>query len=113
VVNTIASDIFKTLSESWQIAMDGKNYNDAIVSGISAYLIFREQKNDQIALGALNLIYVAITMLLNSQSVDSQEQCSFCGRSGRDVRLGAGSSAFICFDCVELFGDILRPKKSP
>jgi hypothetical protein len=32
-----------------------------------------------------------------------QRNCSFCGRSPPDVRLGAGPSAFICDGCVDLF----------
>jgi hypothetical protein len=34
--------------------------------------------------------------------------CSFCGRQPPSVRLGAGSSAFICNECVELFSEALK-----
>ena len=33
----------------------------------------------------------------------SQQSCSFCGRSPPEVRLGAGPSAFICEQCVDVF----------
>ncbi len=32
-----------------------------------------------------------------------QRNCSFCGRSPPEVRLGAGPSAFICDRCVDVF----------
>jgi hypothetical protein len=32
-----------------------------------------------------------------------QRICSFCGRSPPEVRLGAGPSAFICEQCVDVF----------
>ncbi len=34
--------------------------------------------------------------------------CSFCDKEEPDVRLGAGHSAFICNECVELFTEIFR-----
>ncbi len=38
----------------------------------------------------------------------SEPSCSFCGKGPPLVRLGAGPSAFICNECVELFSQSLK-----
>jgi RNA polymerase-binding transcription factor DksA len=35
-------------------------------------------------------------------------RCSFCDKQPPSVRLGAGPSAFICNECVELFSEALK-----
>jgi hypothetical protein len=103
------AEIFRIFSDTWQESMDRKDYHDAIATGIAAYLIVREKKNEQIAKGTLNLIHVAITSLLHADGLASGDtSCSFCGRSGSDVRLGAGPNAFICSDCVTTFNEVLN-----
>jgi hypothetical protein len=37
-----------------------------------------------------------------------EPSCSFCGKTPPSVRLGAGPSAFICNECVELFSGALK-----
>jgi hypothetical protein len=37
-----------------------------------------------------------------------EPSCSFCGKKPPSVRLGAGPSAFICNECVELFSQSLK-----
>jgi hypothetical protein len=106
-----SSKIFQIFSDMWQKSMNKKDFHDAITSGISSYLILREKKNEQIARGALNLIHVAIGALLQADGVvTTAASCSFCGRSGSDIRLGAGPDAHICVDCVEIFHRELNGK---
>src|ERR1700730_737698 len=96
-------DVFEACSENWQIALNKKDFHQAIIVAIGGYLYYRDKRDDQISGGCLNLIHVAISQLLqlDNQTVTTNA-CSFCGRSGIEVRLGAGPDAYICSDCVEI-----------
>jgi hypothetical protein len=91
-----------------QLALDA---HGALVAAISSYLLFRELKNDKWVGGSLNLIYVAIAshMDLEHKPDRAKMECSFCGRDGTEVRLGAGPSAFICHDCATTMATVLAP----
>jgi hypothetical protein len=39
--------------------------------------------------------------------------CNFCGKSQNEVKLIAGPTAFICYECVDLCYDIKTQKKEP
>ena len=104
-------DVFETASNRWQDSMDRKDYSAAIKTGIDAYLHYHVAGNEQFSRGALNLIHVAISQLsLLDDSSTSSASCSFCGRRGSEVPLGAGPDAYICADCAEIFHQILKPK---
>jgi hypothetical protein len=108
-----SSEVFRVFSDAWQRAMDKKDFHDAVAAGIATYLFVRQKKNEQIARGALNLIYVAIQGMLESEgeAAGATASCSFCGRSESETRLGAGSDTYICADCVEIFHQTLKPKE--
>jgi hypothetical protein len=53
-------DVFETCSENWQDAVNRKDFHEAILVAIGGYLYYRDKRNEQIASGCLNLIYVAI-----------------------------------------------------
>ena len=104
-------DVFEACSQNWQRAISQNDFHEAIVVAIGGYLYYREKRDEQIASGCLNLIYVAIGHLLQvDMPAVSTESCSFCGRSGVEVQLGAGPEAYICSDCVEIFHDTFRSK---
>ena len=59
----------------------------------------------------LQFIFNSSRKLLDLQTPQQGEDnpvCSFCGRQPPSVRLGAGPSAFICNECVELFSEALK-----
>jgi ClpX C4-type zinc finger len=98
-------DFYDTASGAWQTAMDQRKFEEAIKAGIDAYLHYHTEGNQKLSRAALDLIYLATSRLIfGDQPTPSSELCcSFCGRSGVDVRLGAGPDAFICADCVGIF----------
>jgi hypothetical protein len=108
-------DFFDEASDAWQTAMDQRNFEDAIKAGIDAYLHYRSEENNQrLHMGALNLIHLATGRLIFGEQATPTSRlcCTFCGRSGMDVRLGAGPEAFICADCVTIFYEELVTKSA-
>src|SRR4051812_47635863 len=106
-----SADVFETASNLWEAALDKKDYDAAIGIGIDAYLHYRGIGNERLSRGALNLVYVAIGELSGlCNKPGSSASCSFCGRNGSEVQLGAGPNAYICTDCVEIFHKTLKPK---
>lgn len=98
------SDLFEVCSHNWQDAVNRRDFHEAILVAITGYLYYRDKRNEQIAAGCLNLIYVAISQLLQMETHNAAfNSCSFCGRSASEVRLGAGPDAYIRSDCVEIF----------
>jgi ClpX C4-type zinc finger protein len=106
-----AVDVFEASSENWQKAVNRKDFHEAIIIAIGAYLHYRDKRNEQIASGCLNLIHVAIGQLLQleEQNVPAGS-CSFCRRSGTEVRLGAGPNTYICSECIETFHSTFSSK---
>jgi hypothetical protein len=98
-----SAELFRVCSDMWQAAVDAKDFHAAVAAGISAYVVLHANGEAQLAQGALNLIYVAIGQITFSDENSSDHACSFCGKSGPEVKLGAGSDAFICSECVALF----------
>lgn len=39
--------------------------------------------------------------------------CNFCGKSQKEVKLIAGPTVFICYECVDMCYDIKREKEEP
>lgn len=103
------SDVFRKSSDAWQDCMDKDDFHAAIEIGIDAYHILRKNNDQQLARGALNLIHVAIDAISESDNLSAiKPACSFCGRDRSKVRLGAGSEAFICAECVATLNQILN-----
>jgi hypothetical protein len=101
VQNSPSSELFRVCSDLWQEAIDRKDFHAAVAAGISAYLVLHRRNEDQLAKGALSLMHVAIDGIMDShRTVRDEMACSFCGRSGPDVRLGAAPDACICSECV-------------
>jgi hypothetical protein len=93
--------------EAWTEAMRRKEFYAALEQGIAAYLFFRAKGHTNYTNGALALAAKAIDAGLTEMYPAKEERaCSFCGRSGDDVRLGAGPKALICSECVEQFHEI-------
>ena len=108
-------DVFKAASDAWQVAMDQKKFEVALRAGIDAYLHYKDVGNQQLSMGSVSLIHVAISGLLAEDEDKDRERasspsCSFCGSSGSEVRLGAGPDVFICVDCVAAFSESFAAK---
>jgi ClpX C4-type zinc finger len=89
--------LFEMASDVWQSAIDSGDFNTAILTGMSAYILLRAQNNERLAQGALNLVHVAIEVSQRTAGEkDHESSCSFCGRREPEVKLAAGPSAFIC-----------------
>jgi hypothetical protein len=116
-----AAGATKTAPDTWQEAMDQRQFKVALKAGIEEYLQCEARGDEQASMAALGLVHLAITELLFGEKEQedrgrhSPPSCSFCGQSGPDVRLGAGPDAFICADCVGIFYEEvgLKPDKSP
>lgn len=106
---------YDAATDAWQVAMDRRQYKQAVKAGIDAYLLGEAEGNDAEASAALGRIHFAISELIFGQHSNTRSalSCSFCGQSGSDVRLGAGPDVFICADCVGIFYEEagLRPQR--
>lgn len=97
----------RSFSEPWQLAINQKEWDNAISLGISGYHYFNSRKIERSKQAALGLIHAAFE-IQNRIEDPKQERnsCSFCGKTETEVRLGAGASAFICEECVQMFSRI-------
>jgi hypothetical protein len=96
-----ASKLFSGLSEACVEALEKQDVHGAVVAGISAYLLFRDMKQAQLADDALDLIQTAIASRPQEKPEGHRQiECSFCGRGQHEVRLGAGPDVFICHECA-------------
>lgn len=98
-----ASKIFKLLADDWVKAMDREDFDDAIATSISAYLIMRGKKNEKLATSALAFVHPAISSLLMTDGSTAPGKCSFCGRGDLHLHTGTGIFALICSACVRRF----------
>jgi len=113
MIDRPSTDKLDPLSDAWQTAMDQGRYRDALKAGCQTYLLYEKEGDEQGSMAALSLVHLAIAELIfgnRKESTISSPCCSFCGRSGSEVRLGAGPDVFICADCVTIFHEALAPK---
>jgi hypothetical protein len=107
----VPEKLFEMASDIWQSCMDRGDFHEAILTGMSAYILLRAQGSERLAPGALGLVHVAIEASERSASDHSHElSCSFCGRREPEVKLAAGPSSFICNMCVDALGQVLNKK---
>ena len=90
------------LTSIWMRAFEEKRFHDALLSAFANYLISRELKNEEFEETFLIAMAAVIERLLPPDNPDKKDQCSFCGRRPPEVRLAAGSDAFICDGCVTM-----------
>jgi ClpX C4-type zinc finger len=115
------SQEFETaLTHKWIELEKVGNYGE-IISEAASYLVkFSASNSPENALSCLEMIEMAaakIGVVRTSENsfslVNKSEHCSFCGKSRRDVRLGAGPKVFICEECVSLFANEFFGGKLP
>lgn len=99
------TDKFKAAIDSWQNAMDERQFKVALKGAIDTFLQAESDGDELESRAALGRIHLATSELIFGQLSNSRspQSCSFCGRSGSEVRLGAGPDVFICADCVGIF----------
>src|SRR5713101_2668130 len=98
-------DLFPNLSLEWENALNEKRPRDVILSGVVAYILFREKGDQTLQHATLTCVRKAIDDLLREDAAGEhphtpQNLCSFCGRGEPAVRLAAGARGFICDSCV-------------
>jgi len=99
-------------SVAWQAAMDQGKFKDALKAGYEAWFQCETERDEHGSMAALGLIHLAIAELISGnrkEGAAAAPSCSFCGRSGSQVRLGAGPDVFICADCVGIFHQAFAP----
>ena len=90
-----------------------EKYRDSLVA--ASNLIGRAEETIQSGVRGvlLELIRECVNDLLQPKDDRKADPlCSFCSRSPPEVSLGAGASAFICNECVELFAKVLSPPRA-
>lgn len=109
------TDKYKAGIDSWETAMDRRQFKIALKAAIDTYLQAEVDGDDVESRAALGRLHLATSELIFGQNSNSRsaQSCSFCGQSGSDVRLGAGPDVFICADCVGVFYEEagLKPDK--
>jgi ClpX C4-type zinc finger len=118
MTNTPSTDKPDPFAEKWQSAMKQGNFKEALKAGYESYAHCESEADEKGAMAALSLVHLAIAELIfgNRKGPESQlptPSCSFCGRSGSEVRLGAGADVFICVECVAIFHDALASDGAP
>src|SRR5207245_2717771 len=73
--------------EAWGDARRREDFRGAVDQGIAAYFFFRAKGHVNYTNGALALVSSAISTFLEKEHPSNERSCSFCGRSGADVRL--------------------------
>lgn len=112
------TDKFEKAMDAWESAMNQRQFKAALKASIDTYLWGEAEGNDLEAKVALGRMHLAVTHLIDGEHRENTSggpSCSFCGKGGSDVRLGAGPDVFICADCVGVFYEEvgLRPRKPP
>jgi hypothetical protein len=105
--------LFEIASDIWQSRIKERNFHDAILVGMSTYILLRAQNEEKLFPGALNLVLVAIESMDEFAGKSDQigdMSCSFCGRREPEVKLAAGPNAFICNECVSALADSFSKK---
>ena len=108
MIDTSSTDKRDPFAETWQAAMKQGNFKDALKAGYEGYAYCEREGDERGAMAALGLVHLAIAELIfgnrkETQGMAPTPSCSFCGRSGSEVKLGAGPDVFICADCVAIF----------
>jgi hypothetical protein len=101
------NDVQRDLFTMMETELKNGNHDKAIEIAISSYFLSKDLGLDAERL-AISQIYVAFASLYQKNDQSSTPTCSFCGRSGKDVKMGAGPDAFICDQCVGVFAEQLR-----
>jgi hypothetical protein len=96
----------------WGELMKQQRFQSAALVTLLAYLLSREQFDEELAAGWLPLMLKAVDELRGESKAadDDKPAFSFCGRGEPEVRLGAGAGVFICDSCVATFCEIFETK---
>ena len=78
------------------------NRHKAVELAISSYFLSKGLGSRPEEIGNLHL-HMAFAAFLDNPIDVSKLECSFCGKNGKSVRLGAGPHAYICEECVAIF----------
>jgi ClpX C4-type zinc finger len=105
-------DLPRLIGLVWGELMKQQRFQSAALVTLLAYLLSREQEDEELAAGWQPLLLKAIDELRAKPKAAGADKpaCSFCGRAEPEVRLGAGAGAFICDGCVATFSEVFGTK---
>jgi ClpX C4-type zinc finger protein len=86
-----------------------EKYRDSLIA--ASNLLARAEETAQSGVRRALLEFIrecAHELLPTKEESKAEPSCSFCGRAPPNVRLGAGASAFICNECVDLFSKVFN-----
>jgi hypothetical protein len=111
----VVEDIEKLQDQLFRLVereIDAGNFEKAIEIAAGCYFLSKGYgaKLEGIATTQMFAAFMASLKLENGSP---EPRCSFCGRGGDGVRLGAGPKAYICDECVSIFAEQFNsePKK--
>jgi hypothetical protein len=100
----------RALGIAWAHFMRKGNFEDALLVSLLLKHWSLESPGNQSMLDANAFLLKTTGEILDNYSASKADRgdedvhsCSFCGKRPPDVRLGAGMTAFICNECVEIF----------
>jgi hypothetical protein len=107
------SPMLEAAFEQMQTEFMNERYEDCLECAIIVYLLSKNidfPKYNSTAKHFIQECSTRISVAAAGSSIQEKpaHQCSFCSKSPPEVRLGAGPSAFICNECVEIFAVLLR-----
>ncbi len=109
LLGTIISDLMADTTQR-------KDPEAFLMIAVATWQLFRTipgaEKQTRSALYSIeNALSLLIEMRPVTDEPEIKQACSFCDKQPPEVRLGAGHSAFICNECVDLFTEIFRLEK--
>ena len=109
-------ELVKILSDLMSERIQRKDFESFLEIAIASRMLFRALPGGEGQSGsALSNIEYALSLVTGKEEPvdlpDIKQACSFCDKQAPVVMLGAGHSAFICNECVELFTEIFQKEK--
>lgn len=101
-------DYIEYYSNRWNTSVEQKNFEEALVYAIKAYLIATDIGDDISKNTFLGLIRFAIHNLVDKslnefdKETKQNPNCSFCGKNAPEVKVVAGASGAICQNCATI-----------
>jgi len=111
--DTPSLELPRLIAMAWGELMKQQRFQSAALMALLAYLLSREQADEELEAGWMPLMLTAVDELRGTQpepAAADDKACSFCFRREREVRLAAGARVFICDGCVATFSEIFETK---
>ena len=99
-IEAIQSDLLEGLAKE----VDAGNIENALDIALTCYLLSKRFGSAEERLATPKIILTVLATCWQGRDKKVADlECSFCGRSGESVKLGASPKAYICDWCVDVF----------